>query len=609
MSDDPFAIQFARAVAGAFRREYPEAYEQAGDVQCFDSESVAAALQKPRDPKMGRLALPVFPFSKLVKAKPPEIAATIAKKVNSILASDDAPAALKAVAAGGFLNAQVDRETLAQQTIRRILKQGTNYADTDIGHGETQLVEYSSANIAKPFGIGHLRSTIIGNSLRRIYQKLGYEVVGINYLGDWGTQFGKMIVAWRMWGDEVDLSENALHKLLQLYVRFHREAEEDDSLNDRAREAFRALEQGEPEATALWEKFKDISMRELGHIYEVLGVEFDWITGESFLNDKMEAAVERLQRAGLTAESQGALVVPLEDTQLPPCLLKKRDGATLYATRELASLIYRWETYHFHESLYVVGAEQSDHFRQLLKVIELMEEAENLPESERMTGRVKHVEFGWVRFGEKRGEDMKRMSTRKGDIVFLQDVYETATTKAREIILEKNPSLKNIDDVARMIGVGAVIFAQLSVRRQKDVNLIWDDVLSFEGETGPYLQYTHARLCSLERMYGKEIDPEIDFALLDGEEEQRVVEALADFPSAIAGAARVYDPQVIAHYLIGLAGAFNRLYQRKDESGRIDKIISDDEALSAARMAVVKSVRTVLNEGLNLLGLKAPEAM
>lgn len=609
MSDDPFAIKFAEATAEAFRRRFPDVYRATGDDLCFDSATVAGALQKPKDPKMGRLALPVFPYAQILGAKPPEISGNIADAVNEIMASGEGEVALKAVAAGGFLNAQVDQTVLARQTIRLVLEQGASYADSDLGEGETQLVEYSSANIAKPFGIGHLRSTVIGNSLRRIYRKLGYEVVGINYLGDWGTQFGKMIIAWRMWGGEVDLSENALHKLLQLYVRFHREAEADDSLNDKAREAFRALEEGDPDATALWNKFKDISMRELERIYDVLGVEFDWITGESFLNDKMEAAVQRLKRDGLTAESQGALVVPLKDPQLPPCLLKKRDGATLYATRELASLIYRWETYRFHESLYVVGSEQSDHFRQLLEVIEMMEEAENLPPDRRMSGRVKHVEFGWVRFGEKRGEDMKRMSTRKGDIVFLQDVYETATTKARGIIEEKNPSLENVDDVAYMIGVGAVIFAQLSVRRQKDVNLIWEDVLSFEGETGPYLQYTHARLCSLERVYGRNIAPEIDFALLAGEEEQRVVEALADFPTAIAGAARVYDPQVIAHYLIKLAGAFNRFYQRKDEAGRIDKIISDDSALSSARMAIVKAVRIVLSEGLSLLGLKAPTAM
>lgn len=609
MNDDPFAIQFARAIAEAFRREFPQVHESAGDTDCFDSQTVAAILQKPKDPKKGRLALPVFPFAKLLKVKPPEIAARVAAAANSIMASGVEPTALKAVAAGGFLNGQIDHNVLAGQTIRRVLKQGAAYGNSDLGKGQFQLVEYSSANIAKPFGIGHLRSTVIGNSLRRIYQKLGYQVVGINYLGDWGTQFGKMIVAWRMWGDEVDLSENALHKLLQLYVRFHREAESDETLNDRAREAFRRLENGDPDATALWEKFKDISMRELERIYEVLGVEFDWITGESFLNDKMEGAVKRLESDGLTAESQGALVVPFDDPQLPPCLLKKRDGATLYATRELASLIYRWETYHFHESLYVVGSEQSDHFRQLLKVIELMEEAERLPENERMTGRVKHVEFGWVRFGERRGQEMKRMSTRKGDIIFLQDVYETATTKARHIIEEKNPTLDNMDEVAYMIGVGAVIFAQLSVRRQKDVNLIWEDVLSFEGETGPYLQYTHARLCSLERVYGKEASPDIDYSLLGGEEEQRVVEALADFPTAIADAARVYDPQVIAHYLIGLAGAFNRFYQRKNEAGRIDKIVSDDEALSSARMAVVKAVRTVMGEGLNLLGLKAPAAM
>jgi arginyl-tRNA synthetase len=451
--------------------------------------------------------------------------------------------------------------------------------------------------------VGHLRSTIIGNSLRHVYKKLGFDVVGINYLGDWGTQFGKMIVAYRIWGEEVELETDAVKQLLELYVRFHDEAKKDPGLDDEARQAFKLLEDGDPEATQLWERFKAISLAEFDRIHDILGVEFDIITGEAFLNDKMEPVIERLQNAGLTEVSKGALIVPLDDPNLPPCLLKKGDGATLYATRDLAGLVYRWETYHFHESLYVVATSQADHFKQAFKVVAMLEKAEGTSEAGRMTGRVKHIDFGWVRFA---GE---AMSTRRGNIIFLEDVIDRAVDLAREKILQKNPALGEIDATAHKIGVGAVIFSQFSVRRLKDVNFDWEEVLSFEGETGPYLQYTHARLCSLLRNYVTEVSGEIDVALLDNAEERRVIELLADFPETVEDAARTYDPHLIAAYLLRLAAAFNKLYQRKDDSGRIDKIISDDAPLSAARMAVVKSVQTVLGEGLRLLGIQAPEEM
>ena len=325
--------------------------------------------------------------------------------------------------------------------------------------------------------------------------------------------------------------------------------------------------------------------------------------GESFFNDKMDAVVERLERDGLTSISQGALVVALDDPNLPPGMLRKGDGSTLYLTRDLAGLIYRWDRFHFHESLYVVGTAQSDYFKQALMVIDKMERAEKLPDSERMTGRVKHIDFGWVKF------QGRTMSTRRGQIVFLEDVINEAENLAKEKIKEKNPDLAEIDDTAHMIGVGAVLFSQLSVKRQKDINFNWDEVLSFEGETGPYLQYTHARLCSLQRNYGKEIISDINAALLDLDEERRVVELLADFPGAIDDAARNYDPHYIAVYLLRLAGAFNKVYQRKDDTGRIDKIISENEQLSAARMALVRGVQLTVKEGLYLLGLAAPEEM
>jgi arginyl-tRNA synthetase len=391
---------------------------------------------------------------------------------------------------------------------------------------------------------------------------------------------------------------------LDLYVKYHQEAEKDPALDDEAREAFKKLEDGDPETTELWKQFKDISYEEFDRVYKLLGVEYDLVIGESFLNDKMDALVERLEAVGLTKVSKGALIVELDDPNLPPALLRKADGATLYITRDLAGAVYRWDTYRFDESIYVVGTSQSDHFKQCFGVLALLEEAENTPADGRMTGKMTHVDFGWVKFGK------KTMATRAGNIILLDDVISKAVELVKDIIKEKNPDIENIDETAHMVGVGAVVFSQLSVRRQKDVNFSWEEVLNFDGETGPYLQYTHARLCSLIRNYDIEITPEIDYSLLDQEEEKRVIEhLLADYPQAIKDAARQYEPFMIVMYLLKLAAAFNAVYQRKTPDGRIDKIVSDNKELSAARMALVRAVQSVLNSGLGLLGMRAPEKM
>ncbi|MEW5993119.1 MAG: arginine--tRNA ligase [Candidatus Zixiibacteriota bacterium] len=615
MKKDRFKKQFADAVATAFQRVYSNRYRREGTTQVFDPEFVYRNLEKPKDPRMGRFAFPVFRYSRLLCDKPDSIASQVAAGANEELKvlSGNVPV-VTCEAVKGFLNARMSAAALAQDTIQRILDSDSRYGDSEDGRQRKFLVEYSSPNIAKPFGVGHLRTTILGNSLRRIFQKLGFDVVGINYLGDWGTQFGKMIVAFDRWGKGVALDNHAVEDLYELYVRFHDEAETDESLNEEARAAFLRLERGEKHETELWEKFKTLSLSEFDRIYETLGVEFDFVTGESFLNDKMDAVIDRLEKAGLARTSEGALIVELGDSRLPPCLLRKADGATLYATRDLAGLVYRWETCRFHESLYVVATSQSDHFKQAFKVIELLEEAEKLPESERMAGRVKHVDFGWVKF-----ED-KTMSTRRGNIIILEDVLHKAVTLAEQRITEKNPDLLKKEDksdtgigpqypTALAIGVGAVIFSQLSARRQKDINFDWNEVLNFEGETGPYLQYTHARLRSLMRNYSGTITSEIDYTLLDQEEENRVVELLADFPDTIQDAAQNYDPYYIAAHLLKLASAFNKVYQRKDADGRIDKIVSDKTDLSAARMALVKAAQVVIKEGLRLLGLQAPEEM
>ena len=412
MAKDKYKAQFAHTVAQAFAQTYPAVHEQTGNQQVFNADFIYDNLEKPKDPKMGRFALPVFRYGKLLGDNPPSIANKVAGASQGNGAKGDL---VRIEAAGGFLNARVDESTLARETINDILSDGNRYGDADIGEGKTELVEYSSVNIAKPFGIGHLRTTILGNSLKKIFAKLGFDAVGMNYLGDWGTQFGKMIVAYRLWGQELDLSENAVEKLVRLYVRFHKEAETAETLNDQARRAFKDLEDGEAEAVALWQQFKDLSIAEFMRVYKRLGIEFDLITGEAALNDKMEAMIERLRRAGLVSESQGALIVDLQDPQLPPLLLKKADGATLYSTRDLTGAFWRWEKWRFNECLYVVATQQADHFKQVFRVVAMLEEAEGVPPAERFAQRLNHVDFGWVRFGD------EKLSTRAGNIVFLED--------------------------------------------------------------------------------------------------------------------------------------------------------------------------------------------
>jgi arginyl-tRNA synthetase len=594
---------FSGATAQAFREEYAEVYEEMGPEGPFDQEAVYESLKKPKDPQMGRFALPVFPFLRFLKRKPDEVTANVAVRINASLAATPDSAHISCEGVGGYLNARIDSQRLIGRAIAQILSAGAEYGASSLGKGNTIIVEYSSPNIAKPFGIGHLRTTVIGNSLRLIMAKHGYDVVGINYPGDWGTQFGKMIVAYRKWGDSGTVEGEAVRKLLDLYVRFHKEAEMDDSLNDEARLAFKNLEAGREEEHALWERFKEISLAEFQRVYDNLGVSFDLTVGESFFNDKMDAVIERLEKAGLTRVSDGALIVDLDDENLPPALLRKEDGATLYITRDLANALWRWEKYHFSECLYVVGAAQADHFRQIVRVLRKLEQAEGTEPESVVSSRIKHVEFGWVRFAG------KTMATRQGNIVFLDDVIAEAVSLAKEKILEKNPGLKEIERTAHQIGTGAVAFNQLSARRQRDIDFNWSEVLNFEGETGPYLQYTHARLCSLLRKYGKPVDGETDIAPLDSVEELRVAEILADFPQTLVEAAQACEPFFVTNYLLRLASAYNKVYQRKDEQGRMVKILSEDQAEAAARMALVKAVQTVLGEGLRLLGIAAPEEM
>lgn len=601
MAEDRFKYEIAEVTARAFSAAFSEFLDSNPDFK--NPDNIYDKLEVPKKPEMGNYALPLFELAKGLKSNPVEINKKLTKAQNDIVGSEENYSHLSFAVAGGFNNSKIKTEMLAKATLPAIRELGKKYASSDEGQRRNIVIDFSSPNIAKPFGVGHLRTTAIGFSLYRIFEKLGYNSVGINHLGDWGTQFGKMIVAFRNWGSEEDLKKDAVQILYELYVRFHREEEKDPSLSDDAREAFKKLEQGEHDEAELWNKFKDCSLAAFKKTYERLGIQFDYFTGESFYNDKMAAVIERLKKAGLTKISEDALIVDLEKYGITPCILSKADGATLYATRDITGVLYRWETFKFDKALYVVASAQRDHFRQVFKVIELLEEAENLPADKRCVDRLVHVEFGWIKFKD------VTMSTRRGNIIPLDDVLDRAVELARTKIIEKNPDLKDIDKTAAQIGIGAVLFADMSTRRMKDVNFDWNEVLNFEGETGPYLQYTHARLSSLLRHYDKDIPGTIDYSLLDQPEEYRVLDLLYKFPGVISEAAKTFEPYLIGSYLLTLASAFNRVYQRKDKQGRSDKIVSDDKKLTEARIVMVYAVKTVIREGLFLMGIEAPDEM
>ncbi|MCH9031132.1 MAG: arginine--tRNA ligase [candidate division Zixibacteria bacterium] len=591
-------------LAECLRAALTSAYKDSlNDTNLLDADYIYSSFERPRNPEFGDLATPLFPYVKVLKKAPDKIFGEVSEAL-------EIPKELgEASFAGGYINWKLNLGDFSKALLDECLSSEKQFGSSQAGAGKRILVEYSSPNIAKPFGIGHLRSTIIGASLKRVFEFLGHETVGINYLGDWGTQFGKMIVAYRTWDGEKAISEDPVRGAYNLYVRFHEEEDSNPSLSDQARKEFKKLEDGNPESVKLWEKFKDVSHREFQRVYDILGVEFDLVTSESFLNDKMESIIGRLTKANLTETSRGALIVNLEEYNLPPALLRKQDGATLYATRDIAGLVYRWNKYNFYESLYIVGSAQADHFKQAFKVIDLLESAENLSDKERMTERVKHIPFGWVKF-----ED-KALSTRRGHLIMLEDVLKKAIYLAKEKIAEKNPDLAKSDNVAEQIGVGAIIYTQLSVRRLKDVNFTWAAALNFEGETGPYLQYTHARLCSLIRKYGKPVpgverlDSELCEKMFSDQISRSLITTLARFPEELAHVARDYEPSHLCSYLTDLATLFNKFYQRKNSHGKLVRIIDEDENLTAVRMILVECLRRTIERGLNLLGLKAPQEM
>lgn len=545
-------------------------------------EEITKLIEVPPDQKLGDYAFPCFILSKKLKKAPNLIAAEIASKLTTT------GLITKIEPVGPYINFNVDKSKLVEFVLNQVFDQGEKYGTSDEGKGKTILIDFSSPNIAKPFGVGHLRTTVIGNSLYHIFTELGFKVVRINHLGDWGTQFGKVILAYRMWGDEKEFEQDPISTLYDLYVRFHREAENKPELEEEARAWFKRLEDGDKEAIGLWEKFRETSIREFERVYRMLNIEFDAYAGESFYNQLMDKTIERIKAKGLTKISQDALIVDLEDYDLPPCLLQKSDEATLYATRDLTAAIYRHDTYRFHKNLYVVGNAQSLHFRQVFKVLELMgfEWAKDCV----------HVDFGWIKFKQ------EMMSTRKGNIILLEDVLNKSVELARKIIQEKNPELENREEVAKDVGIGAVIFADLSTRRNKDIDFDWDQALSFDGETAPYVQYTHARLCSLQRKYGNPISQNIDYHLLSSDEESILVKLLEDFPRKVKSAAENYEPAIICSFLIDVCSAFNRFYQKH-------RIITEDSDLTSTRMLLVSMLQITIKSGLSLLGIKAPQRM
>jgi arginyl-tRNA synthetase len=550
----------------------------------FTPEKVVDLLETPPNPAMGDIAFPCFQLAKALRKAPPLIAQEVAQQVSG--------APVKEVqAVGPYVNVFLDQAIVAQEVVGTILRQKDTYGSRNVGQGRKVPIDLSSPNIAKPFSMGHLRSTVIGNAIANIMEKHGYAPVRINHLGDWGTQFGKLIVAYKKWGDEARVKAEPIKELLALYVRFHEEAENDPSLEDQGREWFKKLEDGDPEAARLWQWFRDESLKEFMKIYDLMGVKFDSFHGEAFYNDKMDRVVALLEEKGLLTESEGALVVTLDEYGMPPCLIKKSDGATLYATRDLAAALYRHETYDFAKALYVVGNEQRLHFQQLFKVLEKM--------GYEWAKEMYHIPFGMML------KDGKKMSTRKGKVVLLEEVLAQAIDDVLKVIAEKNPTLENKEEVARQVGVGAVIFHDLKNYRLNDINFSWEEMLTFEGETGPYVQYTHARACSLLRKGGYE-QPESGVALAEGALESKeawaVVTLLNSFPEVIDRAREDFDPSQIGKYVIDLAQAFNKFYANV-------RILAEEEAVKTSRLHLVAAVVIVLKEGLRLLGLQAPEEM
>lgn len=564
-------IDFKQQVAEVLSRE----------IDVLEPEEIRSLIEIPPKSEMGDYSFPCFRLAKAYKKAPVKIADDIVEAIDKELFE-------KVENLNGYINFFLDKKAVVKAVTEEVEEKKDRFGGSDLGAGKKIIVEYSSPNIAKPFHIGHIRSTVIGNSIYKLYDFLGYDTIRINHLGDYGTQFGKMIVAYRKWGSEEEVRQAPIQTLLGLYVKFHEEAETHPELEDEARETFRKLEDGSEEEYKLWEWFREESLKEFSRVYDMLGISFDSYAGESFYSDKMDRITDMMAEKGLLQESQGAEIVDLSAYDMSPALIRKKDGSTLYITRDIAAAVYRKEHYHFDKNIYVVAAQQNLHFQQWFKIIELM--------GFDWADQCVHVPFGLVSL------DDGTMSTRKGKVVFLEDVLNRAVEKTREVMEEKNVGNDNIDEVSKQVGIGAVIFQELSNNRIKDYTFSWDKVLNFDGETGPYVQYTHARACSVLRKAQVDVTTDVDFSFITTETAYELAKLILRFPQVVIDAANKYEPSVVTRHIIDIAQAFNKFYH--DEH-----IIVEDLEEQKAKLLLVDAARQTIANGLYLLGMEAPARM
>ncbi len=547
----------------------------------MELEKVLSLIETPPQSNMGDYAFPCFQLAKVMRKSPN----MIAKEFAGDVIQDEIVE--KAEAAGGYLNFFINKKEYMKHIIKEVLEKGQSYGK-EAGHEDkTVLVEFSSPNIAKPFHVGHMFNTVIGSAIEKVFRHLGYKTERLNHIGDYGTQFGKLISAYKRWGNEEAINKDPINELLKIYVKFHEEAEKDESLEKEGRMYFRQLEDNEPEAVAIWQKFKDLSLREFKKLYSILNIEFDSYAGESFYSDKMPEIVEMLYEKELLVESQGARIVDLSQFNLPPCLVIKSDGATIYVTRDLAAALYRKRTYDFYKNVYVVGGTQALHFKQVFGTLKLMgfDWADDCI----------HVGTALVKFAD------KKLSTRKGDVIFAKDVIDEAASKTLEVIESKNPNLVNKDLVAKQVGIGAIIYTFLKNSRERDVVFSWEESLSFEGESGPYVQYSYVRGSSILAKAG-ELNEKADLSVLESEDEFNIVKLLGSFSDALKEAAERYEPFVITRYVTDLAKAYNKFYNTHH-------ILNAEKDIKDARLLLTKAVCMVLKISLGILGMETPESM
>ena len=554
----------------------------AAQIEGMSKEDISATIEIPPKPEMGDFAFPCFRLAKTMHKAPNMIAADIKEAIGDVDYLD------RIEVKGAYLNFFVKTEVFVKSMIEAANSE--NFGGSDIGEGKNICLDYSSPNVAKNFHVGHLRTTIIGNSLYKIFSKLGYNAIRINHLGDWGTQFGKLIVAYKAWGSKEAVEKDGISELMKLYVKFHEEADKNPELVDEARAWFAKMEQGDEEALSIWQWFKDISLVEYKRTYDLLGVDFDYYLGESFYRDKCQEVVDKITEAGLLKESEGAMIVDLSEYDMAPCIITKKDGSSIYATRDLAAIFYRKKTYNFCKCLYVTGQEQKLHFAQVFKVVELLG-------NEWAKDQLVHIPYGLVSL------EGAKLSTRNGNIIYAEDILHDAIEKSLEIITEKSPNLENKKEVAKMVGVGSVLFNDLYNQRIKDVSFSWDKVLNFDGETGPYVQYTHARCSSVVRL-AENFDPsnEVDFSVITEPDAIFLLKEINRFPKVVLDAADKYEPSIVARFAVDVAQAFNKFYN----STRINV---PEENIKNARVMLTYLTKKTLSDALELLGIQAPEAM